>query len=62
LDCHKSDLIQRDIELLRRVAEHNSLFVNLTVTTLNTKLARTLEPRHRVRPAAGAVRQLCAAG
>ena len=44
----KSDLIQRDIELLRRVAEHNSLFVNLTVTTLNTKLARTLEPRARV--------------
>jgi DNA repair photolyase len=59
----KSDLIQRDIELLRRVAEHNSLFVNLTVTTLNTKLARTLEPR-APRPdlRLEAVRQLCAAG
>ena len=41
----KSDLVLRDVELLRRVAEHNSLFVNLTVTTLNTKLARILEPR-----------------
>ena len=41
----KSDLILRDIELLRRVAEHNALFVNITVTTLNTKLARILEPR-----------------
>ena len=41
----KSDLVLRDIELLRRVAEHNALFVNLTVTTLSTKLARILEPR-----------------
>jgi DNA repair photolyase len=41
----KSDLIVRDIELLRRVAEHNSLYINLTITTLNTKLARILEPR-----------------
>src|SRR5580658_838957 len=39
----KSDLIGRDVELLRRVAEHNSLFVNLTITTLNVKLARILE-------------------
>src|SRR6204780_1540297 len=31
----KSDLVGRDVELLKRVAEHNSLFVNLTVTTLN---------------------------
>ena len=41
----KSDLVGRDVELLKRVAEHNSLFVNLTVTTLNVKLARILEPR-----------------
>jgi DNA repair photolyase len=41
----KSDLIVRDIDLLRRVSEHNSLYVNLTITTLNTKLARILEPR-----------------
>jgi DNA repair photolyase len=59
----KSDLIGRDVELLKRVAEHNSLFVNLTITTLNTKLARILEPR-APRPdlRLQAVRELCAAG
>jgi DNA repair photolyase len=59
----KSDLILRDVELLRQVAEHNSLFVNLTITTLNTKLARVLEPR-APRPdlRLGAVRELVAAG
>jgi DNA repair photolyase len=41
----KSDLILRDVELLERVAEHNSLFVNVTVTTMNARLARILEPR-----------------
>jgi DNA repair photolyase len=41
----KSDLICRDAELLRKVAENNSLYVNITITTLNTKLARILEPR-----------------
>jgi DNA repair photolyase len=41
----KSDLILRDIDLLRRVAEHNSLFINITVTTLDIRLARILEPR-----------------
>ncbi len=41
----KSDLILRDAELLRRVAEHNSLHVSLTVTTVDTQLARILEPR-----------------
>ena len=59
----KSDLILRDVELLRQVAEHNSLFVNLTITTLNTKLARVLEPR-APRPdlRLGAVRELVSAG
>ena len=59
----KSDLITRDIDLLRRVAANNSLFVNLTVTTLDAKLARILEPR-APRPdlRLGAVRELCAAG
>lgn len=41
----KSDLVLRDVELLRRVAEHNELFVNLTITTLDTRVARILEPR-----------------
>jgi DNA repair photolyase len=41
----KSNLVVRDVELLRRVAENNRLFVNLTVTTVDTELARKLEPR-----------------
>ncbi len=41
----KSDLILRDVDVLRRVADHNSLFVNITITTMNAKLARILEPR-----------------
>jgi DNA repair photolyase len=41
----KSDLVRRDIDLLLRVAEHNALFVNLTITTLDVKLARITEPR-----------------
>jgi len=59
----KSDLIVRDLQLLRQVAENNSLFVNLTVTTLNTRLARILEPR-APRPdlRLEAVRELIAAG
>ena len=59
----KSNLIVRDSELLRQIAEHNSLFVNLTVTTLNTRLARILEPR-APRPdlRLEAVRELNAAG
>ena len=59
----KSDLIVRDIDVLRRVAEHNSLYVNLTITTLETNLARILEPR-APRPdlRMEAVRQLSAGG
>jgi len=41
----KSSLIVRDIDVLKRVAEHNSLYVNLTITTLDTHVARILEPR-----------------
>jgi len=41
----KSNLVLRDAELLRRVSEHNSLFVNITITTVDTQLARLLEPR-----------------
>src|SRR5271169_6737363 len=41
----KSDLVVRDIELLREAAIHNALYINVTITTLNTKLARILEPR-----------------
>ncbi len=41
----KSDLVVRDIELLREVAKNNTLYINVTVTTVNTRLARILEPR-----------------
>jgi DNA repair photolyase len=59
----KSDLIVRDTELLREISRHNSLHVSLTVTTVNTQLARILEPR-APRPdlRLEAVRQLNLAG
>lgn len=41
----KSPLILRDIDLLTRIARGNRLTLHLTVTTLDTKLARILEPR-----------------
>jgi DNA repair photolyase len=41
----KSDLIQRDIDLLATIGRANVLDVNITITTLNTELARMLEPR-----------------
>jgi DNA repair photolyase len=41
----KSALVLRDIDLLLQIAEHNSITLNLTITTLDTKLARILEPR-----------------
>jgi DNA repair photolyase len=41
----KSTLIARDAELLREIAGRHKLTVHFTVTTMNTKLARILEPR-----------------
>jgi DNA repair photolyase len=41
----KSALISRDIDLLNEVAKNNRLTVCMTVTTMNAKLARQLEPR-----------------
>jgi DNA repair photolyase len=41
----KSDLVRRDIPLLQEIAERNSISVNMTITTLDTELARLLEPR-----------------
>jgi DNA repair photolyase len=59
----KSNLVVRDAALLREIAQHNQLFVNLTVTTVNAELARILEPR-APRPdlRLEAVRQLNLAG
>ena len=51
-DCHhpvvmitKSALIERDIDILSRLAREQLVQVMLSVTTLDAKLARTLEPR-----------------
>jgi len=41
----KSTLIERDIPLLQRIAEQNTLVLHLTITTPNAQLARLLEPR-----------------
>lgn len=59
----KSDLIRRDVDLLARIARANVLEVNITITTLDEKLARLLEPL-APRPALrlGAVAELARAG
>src|SRR5262245_11272866 len=41
----KSNLILRDLDVLSRLAERNLVKVALSVTTLDTKLARVMEPR-----------------
>ena len=41
----KSNLVSRDLDLLQQVAGANKLSVHITITTLNTDLARILEPR-----------------
>jgi DNA repair photolyase len=59
----KSDLISRDIDLLREVARRHYLRIHMTVTTLDRDLARLIEPM-APRPdlRIGAVRKLAAAG
>lgn len=59
----KGDLITRDVDLLQEIARHNTLAVTVTITTMDTRLARSLEtyaPRPDLR--AGAVKALAAAG
>jgi len=41
----KSNLIVRDVELLRAIAARNVLVVHITITTPDVELARILEPR-----------------
>src|SRR5712691_7942248 len=41
----KSNLVTRDVEILRCVGEHNRICVNMTVTTVDAELTRKLEPR-----------------
>ena len=59
----KSDLVAQDAGLLARIARANIVQVNLTITTLDEKLARLLEPL-APRPALrlAAVRTLAKAG
>jgi len=59
----KSNLVTRDVEILRQAGENNRIFVNVTVTTVDAELARKLEPR-APRPdlRLGAVRELNLAG
>ena len=51
----KSDLIKRDIDVLERIAVHSHVHVNMTITTMDTQLARLIEayaPRPELRMAA----------
>ncbi|OYW84512.1 MAG: radical SAM protein [Sphingobium sp. 32-64-5] len=59
----KSDRVLRDIDVLARMAADETLIVTLSITSLDPKIARTLEPRapHPERRIA-AVRALSAAG
>jgi DNA repair photolyase len=41
----KSALIARDTELLKEISRRNQLTVRMSITTMNTRLARVLEPR-----------------
>jgi DNA repair photolyase len=41
----KSAMVERDIDLLAQMAQDNLIAVNISVTTLNNDLKRTLEPR-----------------
>ena len=59
----KSALVTRDIDILPRMAKRNLAKVALSVTTLDPKLARTMEPRASTPPKRlEALRQLSEAG
>jgi DNA repair photolyase len=59
----KSALVVRDIDILSRLAQRNLVKVALSVTTLDAKLARVMEPRAAApRRRLDALRQLSAAG
>ena len=59
----KSALVTRDIDILARMAKRNLAKVALSVTTLDAKLARTMEPRASTPPKRlEAIRLLAEAG
>ena len=59
----KNHLVVRDIDILSRMAEHGTVMVTLSITTLRNDLRRVMEPRTSI-PARrlGAVRALADAG
>jgi len=59
----KSALVLRDLDILARMAQRDLVKVALSVTTLDTRLARVMEPRAATPPRRlQALRQLTAAG
>ncbi|MGH8101020.1 MAG: PA0069 family radical SAM protein [Chthoniobacterales bacterium] len=59
----KNRLVTRDVDLLRQLARHDAAAVNISVTSLDPKLQRVLEPRTSSPEARlDAIRQLRAAG
>ena len=59
----KSDLVMRDIDVLKQLAAHDAIAVNLSVTSLSSELAGKLEPRAaRPHRRLKAVEALAAAG
>ena len=59
----KSDLIIRDIDILKKIAGHSPVLIKLTVTTADDTLSKKLEPRAPVSSARlEAIRKLSDAG
>lgn len=59
----KNARVLRDLDVLRRMAEHRLVHVRVSITTLDAQLARTMEPRTSLPQARlDAVRRLHAAG
>jgi DNA repair photolyase len=59
----KSDLVARDVQLLQAIGERNAIHVHLTITTIDEKLARLVEPlAPRPELRLNAVRKLADAG
>ena len=59
----KNRLVTRDVDLLRNLAAHNAVAVNISVTSLDSNLQRVLEPRtSSPQGRLDAIRQLRSAG
>jgi DNA repair photolyase len=59
----KNHLVTRDIDLLKELSKHSAVAVNISLTTLDPELARTLEPRASAPPRRlETIRELAIAG